>query len=167
MESVIRELIKQRNLGKYVTLAGYKNPAEVRKYMEEAHIYLITSDRLEGWGAVLNEAMNSACATVSSHMIGAAPYLICQGVNGYMYRDGDAEDLFRIVNSLLEDENRRECVGRSAYETITGEWNAENAAQRFVEMATTACTKGKPECKWMSGPGSRTPILKESKNIPS
>ena len=33
--------------------------------MEQADIYLFTSDRNEGWGAVANEAMNSACAMVA------------------------------------------------------------------------------------------------------
>ena len=34
--------------------------------MEKADIFLFTSDRREGWGAVANEAMNSACALVVS-----------------------------------------------------------------------------------------------------
>ena len=42
----------------------------------------------EGWGAVVNEAMNSGCAVVADHMIGAAPWLIRQGENG---RTGSAE----------------------------------------------------------------------------
>ena len=46
--------------------------------MEESEIYLVTSDRKEGWGAVVNEAMNSGCAVVADHMIGAAPWMIRQ-----------------------------------------------------------------------------------------
>jgi hypothetical protein len=34
-------------------------PEEVRVHMEQSNIYLFTSDFGEGWGAVLNEAMNS------------------------------------------------------------------------------------------------------------
>lgn len=48
--------------------------SEVRSYMEKADIYLFTSDFNEGWGAVLNESMNSGCAVVASHAIGSVPF---------------------------------------------------------------------------------------------
>ena len=48
----------------------------------------------DGWGAVANEAMNSACALVAGHMIGAVPYLIRQGENGLIYEDGKSGSCF-------------------------------------------------------------------------
>ena len=51
-------------------------PEAVRRRMEQANLFLLTSDFQEGWGAVLNEAMNSGCAVVASHAAGAAPYLL-------------------------------------------------------------------------------------------
>ena len=79
---------------------------EVRAAMEKSEIYLVTSDRKEGWGAVVNEAMNSGCAVVADHMIGAAPWLIRQGENGRMYRDGEEQELFRTVERLLQGSRR-------------------------------------------------------------
>jgi len=146
-----------------LTLAGYKAPEEVRACMEKADIYLITSDRQEGWGAVANEAMNSGCAVVSNHMIGAAPYLINQGENGYMYSDGSLEELSGTVSILLDSDKLREDIGRAAYDTITTEWNAEVAADRVMSIAEDIL-QGKPVgYKWMSGPGSEAVILRESK----
>ncbi len=78
----------------------FQGPEEVRAAMERSEIYLVTSDRKEGWGAVVNEAMNSGCAVVADHMIGAAPWLIRQGENGWMYRDGEEQELFRTVERL-------------------------------------------------------------------
>ena len=46
---------------------GALKPADVRKEMERADIFLFTSDYKEGWGAVLNEAMNARCAIVAVH----------------------------------------------------------------------------------------------------
>ena len=48
----------------------------------------------EGWGAVLNEAMNSGCACIASHAIGSAGFLIEHGENGFVYRDGDMDDFY-------------------------------------------------------------------------
>ena len=60
MESVLRSMIETHGLCDRVQLLGSMKPEEVRHHMEQAGIYLFTSDRQEGWGAVLNESMNSA-----------------------------------------------------------------------------------------------------------
>lgn len=44
--------------------------------MRESHIFIFTSDRGEGWGVVLSEAMANGCTVVASNKIGAAPFLV-------------------------------------------------------------------------------------------
>ena len=134
MEKEVRGLVEELDLGDCVTLLGFRKPAEVRSFMEKADIYLVTSDRQEGWGAVVNEAMNSGCAVVADHMVGAVPYLIEPERNGRIYRDGDEEMLFGMVEELCRDRNRRGELGRAAYETITQVWNPENAAACLLEL---------------------------------
>lgn len=41
------------NLNDYVTFTGPVQSDKVRGFMERAGIFLFTSDRQEGWGAVL------------------------------------------------------------------------------------------------------------------
>ena len=48
-------------------------PEGVRDAMLKADIFLMTSNYREGWGAVINEAMDSGCCVVSSKGPGAAP----------------------------------------------------------------------------------------------
>lgn len=135
MEEEMKELCRVYGLEDRVSFPGFLPPEEVRACMERADIYLFTSDRREGWGAVANESMNSGCAIVIDHLIGAAPYLIRQGENGLLYRDGDEEMLFQAVEKLAVDRELRVRLGRSAYETITGGWNAENAAAQLLKLA--------------------------------
>lgn len=134
MEQEIAERIREYGLEDLVSMPGFKKPEEVRTYMEQADIYLFTSDRKEGWGAVANEAMNSACALVADHMIGAAPYLVEHGRNGFLYRDGDKEMLFSLVEELIGSPEKRCELGRKAYETVVKVWNASNAAQKLTEL---------------------------------
>ena len=134
MESEVKALLTQYELEDCVQLLGYKTPEEVRRYMEKADIYLFTSDRQEGWGAVANEAMNSGCAVVANHMIGAAPYLIQDGVNGLIYTDGKKEELFALTEKLVTDRELCRSLGRQAYTTITETWNAENAAHSLMGL---------------------------------
>lgn len=158
LENWVKELLKEYQLETNVELLGYRTPTEVRKYMEHADIYLITSDRKEGWGAVVNEAMNSGCAVVGNHMVGAVPFLIQHKKNGFVYEDGNKKELFRAVGRLLKDRNLCQCVGREAIQTITQEWNAENAAARLVAFCRDGAAQLPP-----SGPCSKAPVISERK----
>ncbi len=141
MEEEIKALLREWELEDCVSLPGYRTPTEVRELMEKADIYLLTSDRQEGWGAVANESMNSGCALISNHMVGAAPYLIRQGVNGFLFRDGKEQMLFETAEKLIENPEIRKETGRNAYQTITQVWNAENAAKELLKLIETVVLK--------------------------
>ena len=135
LESKIRELIKSEDVEDCVTMLGAMKPEEVRKHMEQSEIFLFTSDFNEGWGAVLNESMNSACAVVASHAIGSVPFLINDGENGFIYKNGDEDDLFNKVKFLLDNPEKRKEMSFKAYKAMTEIWNAEVAAQRFLLLS--------------------------------
>jgi glycosyltransferase involved in cell wall biosynthesis len=88
MEEQLHILAESMGVADRVCFTGSMPPEQVRVHMEEAGIYLFTSDRQEGWGAVLNESMNSGCAVVASHAIGSTPFLISDGQNGLIYQSG-------------------------------------------------------------------------------
>jgi glycosyltransferase involved in cell wall biosynthesis len=111
------------------------SPEEVRRHMEEAEIYLFTSDRGEGWGVVLNEALNSACACVASYSAGSTPFLLEDGVNGFSYRDENVDVLYEKVKELLNDEMKKSEFSLNAYKSIIEEWNCEAAAERIYQTA--------------------------------
>ena len=127
-------LCQSFGLEEQVRFLGFQTPERVRSHMESADIFLFTSDRQEGWGAVANEAMNSGCALVADHMIGAVPYLVNDGVNGLVYRDGRRSELFAQTRRLAESQELCRTLGSNAYRTITEVWNAENAAVRLLEL---------------------------------
>lgn len=171
MEKQVISLVEELKLQDLVTLHGYCPPEQVRRMMEQSDIYLATSDRQEGWGAVVNEAMNSGCAVVGDSMMGAVPYLIRHGENGMVYRDGSREDLFEMTAKLLEDRELCRRLGGNALRTITREWNAETAARRLLgfcvrqdfleagEVSETIDWKTEPR----SGPVSEAPVIPERK----
>ena len=103
LEEEVHSLAEELGVTDKITFAGFRSPEEVRAAMEESEIYLVTSDRKEGWGAVVNEAMNSGCAVVADHMIGAAPWMIRQRENGILYHDGCEQQLQEYVAELLQD----------------------------------------------------------------
>lgn len=134
MELRLREVISKKGLNAHVHMLGSMPPTKVRDYMEQADIFLFTSDFNEGWGAVLNEAMNSGCAVVASHAIGSVPFLINHGVNGFVYQNAELDDLYRKVIVLMKDVKLREKMGWEAYLTLAKLWNAEVAAERLIKL---------------------------------
>lgn len=135
MEAQLKQRIAEEKLDDVVHMLGSMKPEEVRSYMEASGIFLFTSDKQEGWGAVLNEAMNSGCAVVANSAIGSAPYLIKNGENGLTCQNGNVEDLYEKVVYLLNHTDECNRIGREAYHTITEQWCAELASDRFVELA--------------------------------
>ncbi len=161
LEDEIRRLIERENLTDCVELLGSMKPEQVREYMEKSEIFLFTSDRNEGWGAVLNESMNSACAVVANSAIGSVPFLLEHGENGYLYEAGNVDDLYRKTKRLLEDANERKRLGTAAYHTMAEEWNAENAANRFLELSKQLLAGVYKSFPFASGVCSKADILKD------
>ena len=157
----VEEMIAAEELEDVISLTGSQTPVQVRTAMENASVFLMTSDRKEGWGAVMNEAMNSGCAVVADRMEGATLFLMKQGENGFWYKDASAKCLADLVGRLLEDKKLRETIGRNAYKTIADLWNARVAAERLLKMCETVAAGKEPEMLWTQGPCSKAEIIKE------
>lgn len=133
-DNILKE-VRRLGLEDYCSLIGAKKPKEVREYMRMADIFVSTSDRKEGWGAVVNEAMNSGCVTLATKEIGAAPYLIEDGKNGFLYRAKALNALYGIIENVSDEKEKRYEIGLNAYKTIRDLWNPEVAAKRLYEFA--------------------------------
>ncbi len=162
LEENIKGLIEEKGLSDCVRMLGSMKPEQVREHMEKSEIFIFTSDRNEGWGAVLNESMNSACAVVANSAIGSVPFLMQDGENGYMYKDGDIEDLFEKVKKLLDNADERKRVAKNAYKTMVDEWNAENAARKFVALCEKMLSGEYKPFPYESGVCSKAEILKDN-----
>ena len=131
-EALLRQQIQEQGLEDCVSMAGSMSPQQVRRRMEQAEIFLFTSGRAEGWGVVLNEAMNSGCCCVANIQAGASPYLVQDGKNGVLYQTED--ELYEKVAALLDDPVHTRQLGVAACETIAKEWNPDTAAERLLTL---------------------------------
>ena len=130
MEEALKTMAKERNIAKYVDFTGYKKPEEVREYMENSDIFLFTSDYMEGWGAVLNESMNSGCVPICDVGPGAVPFLYEED-NMCIYPSGNFEKFYEELTNLIQNPDRMQRMAKNAYETIALRWNADVAATRL------------------------------------
>lgn len=134
MAESLKEEVKKFELQENVHFLGVLNTEQTRREMERSQIMISTSDHNEGWGAVINEGMSSGCAMVASHLMGSVPYLIKDGINGYVFESGNLDDLYIKVKTLLEDRELCDKYAENAYSTISEKWNGKVAAERLAEL---------------------------------
>lgn len=154
MRTELEEMRKKLDVSDCVSFLGNMPAFEVRKHMEQANIFMFTSDKREGWGAVLNESMNSACAVVANSEIGSVGFLIQDGVNGLIYHGGNEEELFNKVLTLVGDEALRKQLGQNAYHSIMDLWSAKVAATRLVKLCDLILKQDNPD-RFAEGPCSK------------
>ncbi len=159
LKNELKERILTYGLVDRVQLLGGMKPSDVHEKMALADIFLFTSNYLEGWGAVVNEAMQCGCAVVASLEAGAVPFLIEDGANGLTYKDGRLEDFKKKVLALTLDPSRIRALGEKAKETINNKWNANNAATELIRFCREYYESGNPSPS-QDGPMSRAKVIK-------
>lgn len=161
-ERELKAQLEENGLQDVVKMLGFLKPEDVRQEMEKANIFLFTSDYKEGWGAVLNEAMNSGCAVVANVAAGATPYLIDHGKNGLLYKNKNWKEFVSYVKYLINNPEIRMTMGKNAYETIRQTWNAKKAAQSLLTLCKNVLEQ-KPMGQDSIGPGSPAKVVSQHK----
>lgn len=133
LEEHLRASVRGLGLEPWVTLTGAARPEDVRRRMEEAGIFLFTSDRREGWGAVLWEAMEGGCALAAHDGAGSVLFLLRHGENGLICPSGDEEGLYQNLRELLLDPARQRELGDEA-RRMAELWSGERAAAALTEL---------------------------------
>ena len=128
----IKKKISKINLDNVIEVVGQVPSDKVKEYMEEADIFIGTSDKQEGWGAVVNESMNAGCAIVAKVRMGSVPFLIKEGENGFTYKTYD--ELERKTKKLIENRELRKKIGKNAYTFITEKWTSSIAANNILKL---------------------------------
>ena len=101
--------------------------------MMASNVFLFTSDRSEGWGVVLNEAMSAGCTVIAYDKIGAVPYMINDGVNGIIYHN--YSEFLNKTTHLLQNPAQINAFARKAYATMLSTWNPQIAVERLVHVS--------------------------------
>lgn len=153
----IKKQILELDLSDRVHQLGNMKNSDVIKLMQNHQIFCFTSDRNEGWGAVLGEAMSNACSVVASIEAGATPFLIKEEINGFLFDLSKNDDFVNKVIKLIDNPRLRETMAQNAYYTMQNLWNPHNAAKRFIQLADSLLQG--VECEFLDGPCSKAEIL--------
>ena len=129
----LRKAVAGFGIEPFVAFEPMKPHAELMAWMRQLDIYLFTSNRKEGWGAALIEAMDSGCAVVANKEAGATLEVVEEGVSGFTFEDLDVAELSAKLKALIEDPDLRTRMGRRAWESVKAV-SAENGAAHLVQL---------------------------------
>lgn len=145
-EEASKKLAESLELMDVVTFHGAVPNDQVHEAMRKAEIFLFTSDRYEGWGAVANESLSEGCVLVASDAIGSSPYLIDEGVNGFMFHSSKAscsfgnpdnsalDSLCKKVEWSLEHPAEKKQMQQNAVMLMQKLWSPENAVKSLLQL---------------------------------
>lgn len=149
----MQQLAKDLHVDDVINFHGFVPNDQVLEEMKRHDIFLFTSDRNEGWGAVANEAMGCGCALVASDAIGSSPYLIQQHQTGCMFRSKNLDSLEKEVLWLMEHTEEKRRIQIQAQKYINGMWSPAHAAESLLQLIDDF--KQGDSCSIKEGPCSK------------
>lgn len=102
---------------------------QVVEEMRKADILLTTSDKGEGWGAVVNEGMASGCAIVCSDSIGCVQLLPSEK-NAAIFK---THSIRSLRNAILLAKEKVESLSAASIKTVEEDFSPTIAAQRLAK----------------------------------
>jgi glycosyltransferase involved in cell wall biosynthesis len=156
LKNKLTKLVNKYSLSNYVTLTDFMDPESIRTKMLKANVYLFTSNSEEGWGAVLNEAMNAGCTVIASNKIGSVPYLINNNQNGLVFKSGSINSLYKNLINVIKNPDLSFILGLNAYNTISNHWNSKKASINLLSLFKSLIDK--KEIPVFEGPCSEAKV---------
>lgn len=131
----IKRIIEKKHLEKFVTLVGFQSQDKVSSWMV-ANDILILPSIYDGWGAVVNEALQSGMYVICSDACGASDLLKHKHV-GQVFHAGNLQQLTQILqwcNAHITEIR----VNRG----IRRQWAEEHISGRVVAKYMIDCLSG-------------------------
>lgn len=133
-ENRTKKMVDSLGLNDVIKFYGALPNEEILKEMRKHQIFLFTSDKNEGWGAVANESMANGCVVVASDTIGSTPYLVEDGVNGFSFKSCDVGSLTEKVEWLLTHPKELQKMRNMAIYNMRRYWNPKRAADSLLTL---------------------------------
>ncbi len=127
---------------------GAQSPAQVQHLMQQAALLIVPSTCLETFGLVVLEAFRHRLPVlVAAH--GALSDLVQHGHNGWHFQPGDAEDLVRQANLLLQNQPLRQQLGIEGWRTEQQHFSSAQNYQQLLAIYQQAIARAqtKAQCK--------------------
>ncbi len=138
LRSVLEKYISIHNLKNKVKLTGFVNQTEIPKYYSLANVFVMCSGLGETWGLSVNEAMNFGTPIIVSDTSGCSNDLVKHGENGYVFREGNIEELSLRLSLCLDMNDEKLQIAKECNNSILNSYSYDtiiNSLKKIVSMS--------------------------------
>jgi glycosyltransferase involved in cell wall biosynthesis len=130
--SRLARLAHELKISDRVRFSGRQSRRQVAEAMQRCSLFVLPS-RFEGLGCVYLEAMATQKPAIACEGQGIDE-IIRHGLNGWLVRPGDPDDLAAAISGLLDNENLRQRLGAAARETVVRGFTLDHQAARLEQV---------------------------------
>lgn len=113
MKTALQKSIQQSTIARQVLFVGRISQADLPQYYNDADVYLSAS-HVDGSSLSLMEAMTCGTVPLVSNIASNREW-VEDGVNGFLFEDGDGADLAAKLIAIDKDRNRLPILARQAH----------------------------------------------------
>ncbi|MCD7843650.1 MAG: glycosyltransferase family 4 protein, partial [Clostridiales bacterium] len=134
----LKDYVKEHEL-KNIEFLGYKSGAELEEVIKGARFTLIPSIWYDNLPNTALESFQYSKPVIASN-IGSLPELVEDGVNGYLFEAGNAEQLAEKIK-LLDDDRKVNVMGVNSRRKLEDRFAPEKHYQALMELFESLISK--------------------------
>ena len=115
-----------------IILTGFINQSAIPEYYEVCDVFVMCSGMGETWGLAVNEAMNFEKPIIVSKTCGCYADLVQEGINGFLFTEGNIEELRCCIDKVLADERLCKNAGVASGK-IVHDFSIDNIVTNLVK----------------------------------
>jgi glycosyltransferase involved in cell wall biosynthesis len=129
--------VKEAGLDNKVLFLGFVSQKELPNLYVISDVVVFPSLYDETWARAVNEAMACKLPIIASRKVGATGDIVRDGINGFVVKEGDIEELADKMRLLVTDRELRKRMGEASKEIIK-DWTYEAALPNVIQAVEYA-----------------------------
>jgi glycosyltransferase involved in cell wall biosynthesis len=134
---ILQEMVNKNGLTRNITFVGYKDHVELPKYLSNADLFLLPSDK-ETFGMVMIESMSCGTPVAGMNCKGGPADVISDGVNGIL---SDVENYSSRIVGFYKDKNLKNTLSNNARNLILKKYSLD-ITNKVIESSVNSIING-------------------------
>ena len=131
------EMKEEAKNNKLIHFLPFQNQSFMPAVYRLGDVYCLPSQGPgETWGLAVNEAMACSSAVLVSDKCGCAADLVKDGVNGYIFKSNNLQDLTEKLELMVSNKKHLPAMGNKSFELIL-DWSFEAIADAVADVINT------------------------------
>ena len=151
LELLLKQFINKNQLQNLITLLGVINSEDIIDYIKKADLLILPSV-FDGWGMVVNEALQSHVPVLVSDQCGAKE-LVKHGQTGFIFQHNNVESLTENLQNFLNLSSEKK-MEMKRFAGKMGEKISIPIVSNYLKLCIEHCVKPphiKPTVPWLNG----------------